>query len=91
MGLTTTSLLNAEKFPVIVPNSLFSSQVGTNFLFGHFFHSFCTNHFIARKSLHLAFVKLELLAALIYKLKGSVVGFFIFVRKSGKICAVNIY
>ena len=27
MGLTTTSLLNAEKFPVIVPNSLFSSQV----------------------------------------------------------------
>ncbi|KAF8017079.1 hypothetical protein BT93_H2329 [Corymbia citriodora subsp. variegata] len=26
MGLTTTSLLNAEKFPVIVPNSLFSSQ-----------------------------------------------------------------
>lgn len=27
MGLITTSLLNAEKFPVIVPNSLFSSQV----------------------------------------------------------------
>lgn len=27
MGLTTTSLLNPEKFPVIVPNSLFSSQV----------------------------------------------------------------
>lgn len=27
MGLTTTSLLSAEKFPVIVPNSLFSSQV----------------------------------------------------------------
>lgn len=27
MGLTTTSLLNAEKFPVLVPNSLFSSQV----------------------------------------------------------------
>ncbi|KAF9589540.1 hypothetical protein IFM89_025300 [Coptis chinensis] len=27
MGLTTTSLLNAEKFPVIVPNSLFSSQL----------------------------------------------------------------
>ncbi|XP_058112270.1 uncharacterized protein LOC131255550 isoform X3 [Magnolia sinica] len=26
MGLTTTSLLNSEKFPVIVPNSLFSSQ-----------------------------------------------------------------
>ncbi|KAF5185905.1 Mechanosensitive ion channel protein 1 protein [Thalictrum thalictroides] len=26
MGLTTTSLLNAEKFPIIVPNSLFSSQ-----------------------------------------------------------------
>lgn len=32
MGLTTTCLLNAEKFPVIVPNSLFSSQVGA-FLF----------------------------------------------------------
>ncbi|KAK4786618.1 hypothetical protein SAY86_010451 [Trapa natans] len=30
MGLTTTSLLNAEKFPVIVPNSLFSSQVIVN-------------------------------------------------------------
>lgn len=30
MGLTTTSLLNAEKFPVIVPNSLFSSQVGAS-------------------------------------------------------------
>lgn len=28
MGLTTTRLLSAEKFPVIVPNSLFSSQVG---------------------------------------------------------------
>jgi hypothetical protein len=27
MGLTTTSLLTAEKFPVLVPNSLFSSQV----------------------------------------------------------------
>lgn len=27
VGLTTTSLLNPEKFPVIVPNSLFSSQV----------------------------------------------------------------
>lgn len=27
MGLTTTSLLSAERFPVIVPNSLFSSQV----------------------------------------------------------------
>ncbi|KAL0397932.1 UNVERIFIED_CONTAM: Mechanosensitive ion channel protein 1, mitochondrial [Sesamum calycinum] len=26
MGLTTTSLLTAEKFPVVVPNSLFSSQ-----------------------------------------------------------------
>ncbi|CAN0865320.1 Mechanosensitive ion channel protein 1, mitochondrial [Linum grandiflorum] len=26
MGLTTTRLLNSEKFPVIVPNSLFSSQ-----------------------------------------------------------------
>lgn len=32
MGLTTTSLLNAEKFPVIVPNSLFSSQVGASLL-----------------------------------------------------------
>ncbi|KAI9085647.1 hypothetical protein K1719_032490 [Acacia pycnantha] len=30
MGLTTTSLLDAEKFPVIVPNSLFSSQVIVN-------------------------------------------------------------
>lgn len=30
MGLTTTSLLNPEKFPVIVPNSLFSSQVIVN-------------------------------------------------------------
>lgn len=30
MGLMTTSLLNAEKFPVIVPNSLFSSQVIVN-------------------------------------------------------------
>ncbi|KAF3441560.1 hypothetical protein FNV43_RR15474 [Rhamnella rubrinervis] len=30
MGLITTSLLNAEKFPVIVPNSLFSSQVIVN-------------------------------------------------------------
>ncbi|KAJ4951931.1 hypothetical protein NE237_028763 [Protea cynaroides] len=30
MGFTTTSLLNAEKFPVIVPNSLFSSQVIVN-------------------------------------------------------------
>lgn len=29
MGLTTTSLLTAEKFPVLVPNSLFSSQVST--------------------------------------------------------------
>ncbi|MCD7472263.1 U2 snRNP complex subunit msl1 [Datura stramonium] len=29
MGLTTTSLLTVEKFPVIVPNSLFSSQVGS--------------------------------------------------------------
>lgn len=27
MGLTTTMLLNVEKFPVLVPNSLFSSQV----------------------------------------------------------------
>ncbi|KAL0426042.1 UNVERIFIED_CONTAM: Mechanosensitive ion channel protein 1, mitochondrial [Sesamum radiatum] len=30
MGLTTTSLLTAEKFPVVVPNSLFSSQVIIN-------------------------------------------------------------
>lgn len=30
MGLTTTSLINPEKFPVIVPNSLFSSQVIVN-------------------------------------------------------------
>ncbi|XP_010276908.1 PREDICTED: mechanosensitive ion channel protein 1, mitochondrial isoform X1 [Nelumbo nucifera] len=30
MGLTTTSLLNAEKFPIVVPNSLFSSQVIVN-------------------------------------------------------------
>lgn len=30
MGLTTTSLLSPEKFPVIVPNSLFSSQVIIN-------------------------------------------------------------
>lgn len=30
MGLTTTSLLNAEKFPVLVPNALFSSQVIVN-------------------------------------------------------------
>lgn len=30
MGLTTTSLLTAEKFPAIVPNSLFSSQVIVN-------------------------------------------------------------
>lgn len=27
MGLTTTTLLNTEKFPVLVPNSMFSSQV----------------------------------------------------------------
>ncbi|XP_061968647.1 mechanosensitive ion channel protein 1, mitochondrial-like isoform X2 [Populus nigra] len=27
MGLTTTSLLNVEQFPVLVPNSLFSSQL----------------------------------------------------------------
>lgn len=32
MGMTTTSLLTAEKFPVIVPNSLFTSQV-SNFPF----------------------------------------------------------
>uniref|UniRef100_A0A803M303 Mechanosensitive ion channel MscS domain-containing protein n=1 Tax=Chenopodium quinoa TaxID=63459 RepID=A0A803M303_CHEQI len=30
MGLTTTSLLNVEKFPVIVPNSIFSNQVIVN-------------------------------------------------------------
>lgn len=30
MGLTSTSLLTAEKFPVIVPNSIFSSQVIVN-------------------------------------------------------------
>ncbi|XP_065859710.1 mechanosensitive ion channel protein 1, mitochondrial [Euphorbia lathyris] len=30
MGLTRTVLLNAEKFPVLVPNSLFSSQVIVN-------------------------------------------------------------
>ncbi|XP_059651369.1 mechanosensitive ion channel protein 1, mitochondrial-like [Cornus florida] len=30
MGLTTTSLLSAEKYPIIVPNSLFSSQVIVN-------------------------------------------------------------
>lgn len=30
MGLTTTSLLSTEKFPIIVPNSLFSSQVIVN-------------------------------------------------------------
>nr|GLL34397.1 mechanosensitive ion channel protein 1, mitochondrial-like [Ipomoea trifida] len=30
MGMTTTSLLTAEKFPVIVPNSLFTSQVIVN-------------------------------------------------------------
>ncbi|KAH9659832.1 Mechanosensitive ion channel protein 1 [Citrus sinensis] len=30
MGLTTTTLLSAEKFPVIVPNSMFSSQVIVN-------------------------------------------------------------
>ncbi|KAJ6320313.1 hypothetical protein OIU78_015661 [Salix suchowensis] len=30
MGLTTTSLLNAEKFPILVPNSLFSSQAIVN-------------------------------------------------------------
>nr|CAD1844604.1 unnamed protein product [Ananas comosus var. bracteatus] len=30
VGLTTTSLINPEKFPVIVPNSLFSSQVIVN-------------------------------------------------------------
>lgn len=33
MGLTTTSLLTAEKFPVVVPNSLFSSQVCLLLLF----------------------------------------------------------
>ncbi|KNA19032.1 hypothetical protein SOVF_065390 [Spinacia oleracea] len=35
MALTTTSLLNAEKFLVTVPNSMFSSQVKSSFL--HFF------------------------------------------------------
>ncbi|XWS46130.1 hypothetical protein CRYUN_Cryun14cG0037300 [Craigia yunnanensis] len=30
MGLTNTTLLNSQKFPVLVPNSLFSSQVITN-------------------------------------------------------------
>ncbi|XVF22502.1 hypothetical protein REPUB_Repub12eG0178000 [Reevesia pubescens] len=30
MGFTSTTLLNSEKFPVLVPNSLFSSQVITN-------------------------------------------------------------
>ncbi|XP_021280890.1 mechanosensitive ion channel protein 1, mitochondrial [Herrania umbratica] len=30
MGLTSTTLLNSEKFPVLVPNSLFSSQVIMN-------------------------------------------------------------
>ncbi|KAE8702008.1 Mechanosensitive ion channel protein 1 [Hibiscus syriacus] len=30
MGLTNTTLLNSEKFPVLVPNSLFSSQVIVN-------------------------------------------------------------
>lgn len=30
MGLTTTSLLSAEKFPTMVPNSMFSSQVIVN-------------------------------------------------------------
>lgn len=30
MGLTTTSLLSAEKFPIIVPNSMLSSQVIVN-------------------------------------------------------------
>lgn len=38
MGLTTTSLLSAEKFPVIVPNSFFSSQV--SFPFPIFFCTF---------------------------------------------------
>ncbi|XP_071736078.1 mechanosensitive ion channel protein 1, mitochondrial [Rutidosis leptorrhynchoides] len=30
MGLTTTTLLSAEKFPIVVPNSLFSSQAIVN-------------------------------------------------------------
>ncbi|KAJ0034217.1 hypothetical protein Pint_25622 [Pistacia integerrima] len=30
MGLTTTKLLNAEKFPVLLPNSTFSSQLIVN-------------------------------------------------------------
>ncbi|KAG6430182.1 hypothetical protein SASPL_108244 [Salvia splendens] len=36
MGLTTTLLLTAEKFPVVVPNSLFSSQpLANSFLSGN--------------------------------------------------------
>ncbi|MCI03351.1 mechanosensitive ion channel protein 1 mitochondrial-like, partial [Trifolium medium] len=31
IGLTSTSLLSPEKFPVIVPNSFFSSQVSLPF------------------------------------------------------------
>lgn len=41
MGLTTTSLLNAEKFPVLVPNSLFSSQVSLSI--SHYSSSYCTS------------------------------------------------
>ena len=33
IGLTSTSLINTEKLPVIVPNSLFSSQVISKTLF----------------------------------------------------------
>lgn len=41
MGLITTSLLNAEKFPVIVPNSLFSSQVCSICFTFSFVNSLC--------------------------------------------------
>jgi len=37
MGLMTTSLLSAEKFPIVVPNSLFSSQVNLLFFLFCFF------------------------------------------------------
>lgn len=49
MGLTTTSLLTAEKFPVIVPNSLFSSQVGyLSYLMLYYFASFLGEAIILR-------------------------------------------
>lgn len=59
MGLMTTSLLSAEKFPIVVPNSLFSSQVDFflcswvniiillyhSYLFSLYFYSFInSNH-----------------------------------------------